>query len=110
MTLQETIEANPNGFTLDPKTGRMATHEAGYYVALTNGDGNQHELDKFVKAFSFFKRFAGRRVYIGGWKDGNRYYVDYVVWVMTGEEAETLGRMFNQKAIYACEAKKSINL
>jgi len=108
MTLKEVCQANPDGFTLDLETGKMATHKSGYYVSLTNYSDSKPNFDAIVKAYSLFSKACGRKCYIGGWKDGDKYYIDITVHVTEYEPAMILKNLFGQKAIYDCKAQKSI--
>jgi len=109
MTLQELIKDNPSGFTFNLTTGKMAKHRKGFYVALTNNCFEDLEdCDKFIKAFNFFKNVCSKDVYIGGWSEKDKYYLDYVIHVKTYGHAIDIADEFNQQAIFDCEDKTSV--
>ena len=104
MTLYELIQANPDGFTFDLKTGKMATFKSGYYIALSDNpikkESLEYKCEIFLKAFYYFGLTCKRKIYIGGWKDKSTYYLDYTVWVKDEMTARILGKYFKQKGIY----------
>jgi hypothetical protein len=113
MTLKEVYQANPNGFTLDLETGLMAKHESGYYVSLTNYCDAKPNFDAITKAYCLFSKVCGRKCYIGGWKDGENYYIDISIHIDCPSSkivAFCIADQFNQKAIFDCKTKLSINV
>ena len=111
MTLKELIKSNPEGFTFDLATGKMAEHSTGYYVALT--DHRIKDLSNFddiapPKAFNLFSNISKVKVYLGGWKDGSEYCLDYTMHVENKENAQILAVLFKQKAVYDIKEQKSI--
>lgn len=111
MTLQELIQANPDGFTLDTSTKQLANKTTGYFVSLTNCVYKQDDdLKGFLKAHHLFNSNCNREVYIGGWKDSDDYYLDFTIWIEDCYQALLLAKIFDQKAVWDCKNKQGLNI
>lgn len=113
MTLKELIRKNPEGFTFDMSTGRMAEHEQGYYVAITdNRITNLKEWndDVFLKMFNALQNCMPKvKLYIEGWKDGKVYCCDVTLHADNFVIAGYLAKAFIQKSYYDIEEGQSKN-
>ena len=87
---------------------------AGYVVALPNNELRVGEDCIGLVTFEFYKQSCldcdadG----IGWWfnADENKLYIDSVIHVDTLEEAVTLGKEYNQLAVYCLDTNEVINL
>lgn len=101
------IEAH-GGATI--KDGKIVTFDTGYQVSFRDVYlVERHELKKYLKiAIAFAADYA----HTGVWYDDERqrYCIDYSKHVKTFNEALTLGKMMNQKAIYDWAADDSVDI
>jgi len=113
-TLKEICKENKDGFTLDMKTGNHAEHKIGYYVSMTNNIIDKHDtgisFDIFLKCFNMLQNMCDKQLYIGGWFDGSKYFLDITFHIKTESMslARTLGREFGQDSIYSVKEQRSI--
>ena len=108
MNIKEIMENNPDGFTVDFKTGNPIRQ--GYAVALTNWTAEDWEKPETLMAVNNIqnKFGSGFQYTLGGWKEGNTYYLDFGIIVYTLEEAKRIGREYGQKAIYNLDTSQTI--
>jgi hypothetical protein len=109
--IQALVDAHPDGFTADIKTGELLSK--GYAVGMTHGLSLEDAavvanlVDKIDKIPSVVNCWT-----VGGWKDNQtgEYIVDIGFVTRYQEGAMSLGRAYNQKAIYDMTAQKCIDL
>lgn len=102
MNIKEVFKANPDGFTLIPHLGVLLSKgmSSGYVVGLTDNKVTDNGLER---AFIELSRTAARMPFtttIGGWRDGDDYYLDIGIVVDTLEEAKMLKAIFRQKCFF----------
>lgn len=107
--IQALLASNRQGFTANLDC-QLVEPDKGYIVAITNNrvNGNVNTLFLQYKSTASILSYPADRLFIGGWFDGTDYYLDLSILVNTFQEANTLALLFNQKAIWDCEAKECI--
>lgn len=95
----ELADANPEGFTVDIKTGEKVTK--GYAVGMTHGllPEDAATVANLI-ALGKFQPSIVCNWTIGGWRDGDKYIIDIGFVDAWQESAEALGKEYNQDAIY----------
>lgn len=102
-------DANPDGFTVDISTGEKVTH--GYAVGMTHGLSPEDAamIANLIER-GLWKPSTVCNWTIGGWRDGDKYVIDVGFVVEWQESAETLGKAYNQDAIFDLNECKAISL
>ena len=105
----ELADANPDGFTVDITTGEKVTH--GYAVAMTHGLSPE-DAAVVANLISLGKWQPSTVIHwtIGGWRDDDRYIIDIGFVCAILEGAISLGKAYNQDAIYDLTENKTITL
>jgi hypothetical protein len=101
------------GRSYNPTTGQVNPSE-GYMVAVYGSELvvplDQFGPDVLKEYYLENASKATPNTFVGSWVDGGNVYLDLSNHVSDLHEAVTLGMKADQKAIYDCEAKQSINL
>ena len=105
----ELADANPEGFTVDIKTGEKVTK--GYAVGMTHGliPEDAATIANLVALGSWMPSTVYNWT-IGGWRDGDKYIIDIGFVTAWQEAAITFGKVYNQDAIYDLNEGKCIAL
>lgn len=104
------LKENPEGVTLDFK-GAVVERRRGFYVSISNISGRR--LSLLISKTLMIKQTAfkdTKNLYLGGWNDGNKYFLDLTFFIKGQRKAEELGRLFNQEAIYNINKKECVFL
>ena len=105
------IKRNPNGFSVDPRTGRQPT--SGYMVAvpgrtqlLNAGELSEHHVDRFAQTHADV--FQNPNMHIGGWEHEGKVYLDPSENIPGRAAAIAAGRERNQIAIWDVKRQRAI--
>jgi hypothetical protein len=100
--LKKVIDENPEGFTINAKT--LKPINKGYAVAFTNrtNDNFKGFDDNFKDLYNQMNNNFNNmdNLFIGGWKNNNKTYLDLSVVENNKNKALNLMNTFNQKAIF----------
>lgn len=112
MNINEIIKKYLDGFSIDYEGMELADYKNGYAVALTDNViiGDAETDFKLLCKMASMLNCDKNTILFGGWSDGNKTYLDLSLWVPSLEEALSLGKRFNQKAIYDFKNNKSIEV
>ena len=113
MTLNKLLQDNPDGISFKASGNDYIPvyFKTGYFVALTD---NKITLDKRREVIQEINRIAVdlnlKSYFYGYWKDQKTEseYLDLSLHITNRDHAETLARVFNQKAIFDCRALDSL--
>jgi len=108
--IKENLKANKDGVTLDFK-GAVVEKKSGFYVSISNISGKR--LNYLINKTLVIRRTAfkdTKNLFIGGWNDGKKYFLDLTLFVEDRKKAEYLGKVFNQQAIFNINKKECIFL
>lgn len=106
--LKGIIENNKSGFTVD-KNGNAYTG-TGFAVSITDLiPENENDLKRILKEYNKYAK-KGAKIYLGGWINNNKLYLDISIIIKNLQEAIRTGRTLKQKAIYNFGSKKVIDL
>ena len=108
MNIKQVFQENEKGFSL--KVDKIGNRlillenlgiEHGYIVGLTDIKVSDISLEEtFKQLWKTATKINADNVFIGGWKNGNDFYLDLCVRVDTEIERDILKKVFNQKAIF----------
>lgn len=105
----ELADANPDGFTVDITTGEKVTH--GYAVGMTHGlSPEDAAVVANLVALGKWQPSTVIHWTLGGWRDGDKYVIDIGFVCAILEGAITLGKAYNQDAIFDLNECKAISL
>ena len=117
MTLKELLVNNPDGFTYSLADKELVSFPAGYQVAITDYKGGMSNefadtLAKVIfKALNFLQiMHPSLQFYLGGWKDGEDFCLDFSIHVADRTEAMMVARAFKQASIYDWENKICLHI
>ena len=98
--ISKTAQLNPNGFTI-AWTGNKPKL-SGYVVAVSDLKTKPHNIKQALQKLFKVAKTLNAQSYIGGWKDAKTgyFYLDISLNVPSIAEAETIGKVFNQKAVF----------
>ena len=114
--LLATLQANPDGTTIDPLTYQPRAFKNGYAVALTDNafkhltlqatTANARKLQAYARTLNL------RTFYFGYWRDGKtgKNFFDLSLVIPRKAEAMSLARTFGQKAIFDFKTLTSVYL
>lgn len=108
--LKEVIENNQNGFTCNLK-GELSSYQKGYFIGITHIKGKN--LNLLLKKVLFIKEKGFNHMdnlFLGGWSDKGIFYLDLSLYSEKLSFAKSLGKMFNQLAIFDIKGLKEIFL
>lgn len=110
--LKRASQLYPSGFTMK-SNGVYSKEKSGYFVALT--DNRIKRIDKqalspLKSQAKQLKKMTGKEIMYGYWKDGQEHCLDLSIHTKNLSQAKSIGRLFKQKAIYACKKQDSIYL
>ena len=103
-----------DGFSYNVITGE-SNPTTGYMVSL-NGYEEQFDFNDFdnniLKSYflNHLESLNKEAAFLGGWLDDNKVYLDVSINISDLETAIYTGIMNNQKAIYDCANKRSIDI
>lgn len=104
------LQENKGGVTLNFK-GEVVKKKRGFYVSISNISGRS--LNFLIDKTLAIRRVAFRdtkNLFMGGWNDGKKYFLDLTLFIEEEEKAVYLGRLFNQQAIFNINKKESVFL
>lgn len=108
--IEKNLKENKNGVTLNFR-GAVVEKKKGFYVSISNISGRR--LSLLIEKTLTIRRTAFKDtqdLYLGGWNNGKKYFLDLTLFVKEREKAEYLGRLFNQQAIFNIDKKESVFL
>jgi hypothetical protein len=106
--LKGIIENNKSGFTIDGN-GNAYTG-TGFAVSITDFiPENDSDLKRILKEYNAYTK-KGIKIYLGGWINNNKLYLDITLIIKNLKEAIRTGRALKQKTIYNFGTKKVIDL
>jgi len=108
--INKNLKENPEGVTLNFK-GAVVEKKKGFYVSISNISGRR--LNMLINKTLIIKKTAfnkTKNLYLGGWYDGKKYFLDLTLFVENKKRAEYLGRLFNQQAIFNINKKECVFL
>jgi len=94
--IKENLKKNPEGITLNFK-GEVVEKKSGFYVSISNISGRR--LNYLISKTLDIRRTAFKNtnnLFMGGWFDGKKYFLDLTLFIEDRERALYLGRLFNQ--------------
>ena len=103
--IKRIIDENPDGFTVDYNTHQPIRQ--GYVVAFTNWKAEDWD-DSVVNGL--MAKFGRQQYTVGGWKDGDTYYLDFGMIVYNLDEAKRIGRQYGQKAVFNLDTMETVYL
>ncbi len=108
--IEKNLKENHDGVTLNFR-GAVVEKKRGYFVSISNISGKRLSL-LITKTLTIQKTAFKytKNLYLGGWNDGNKYFLDLTLFVEEKEKAEYLGRLFNQQAIFNINKKECVFL
>lgn len=115
MTLKELLVNNPDGFTYSLADKELVNFPTGYQVAITDYRLTEKAIDKMgsiiLKTLNALILMAvNKTIYLGGWKDGDEYCLDFSIHVADRTEAMMVARAFKQASIYDWENKICLHI
>ncbi len=108
--IKKILKENKEGVTLNFK-GAVIKKESGFYVSISNISGRR--LSLLINKTLAIRRMAfkdTKNLFLGGWNDGNKYFLDLTLFIEDRQKAEDLGRLFNQQAIFNINKRESVFL
>ena len=108
--IQDLYHNNHEGFTVDINGNHYVGE--GFAVGLTDNYGT-HIMGAFaniIQAFDYENKRSQSPVYIGGWEDNNKFYLDVVVIIPDLATAVYVAKQKRQKAIYSFVEHRTIYL
>ena len=105
--LKKVIVENKEGFTVGLNLEKPK-HKKGFYVSITNNKGKNPDV--LIKNLLDLKGLviANQNLFIGGWVDGEDFYLDFSKHTNELNEALKIGRLFNQLAVWDIANNQSI--
>jgi len=105
MKISEVFEANPDGFSIDVNSEKLyiinkGDYKKGYLVAITDNKTNKDNIETLFNLLLKFCNKLNTKSFIGGWREGENFYLDVCVYARNEDEAMYLKSIFNQKAIF----------
>jgi len=106
--LWDHIQSHPNGFSFDLRTGDVMASDAkkGHYIySKWPGQGLRTDATQMSKKQLYdwvtknARVFQDRRVFIGGWREGDRYFLDLSTSHPNREFALAEARKYNQDSL-----------
>ena len=108
--IRENLKKNPEGITLNFK-GEVVNKKKGFYVSISNISGRR--LNYLINKTLFIRKTAfkeTKNLFMGGWFDGKKYFLDLSLFVEEEERALYLGKLFNQQAIFNINKSECVSL
>ncbi len=108
--INKNLQANKDGVTLNFK-GEVVEKKQGFYVSISNISGRR--LNYLITKTLAIRRTAfkdTKNLFLGGWNDGKKYFLDLTLFVEDKTKAEYLGKLFNQQAIFNINKKECVFL
>ena len=108
--IKKNLKENPEGVTLDFK-GAVVEKKNPIYISISNISGKG--LNYLIRKTLNIRRVAfkdTKNLYLGGWHDGKKQFLDLTLFVKDRIKAEDLGHLFNQQAIYNINKKECVFL
>jgi fructosamine-3-kinase len=114
MRVKDIIKSFPDGVSFQrvKNTWKVESKKNGFFVALTDNEVKNKEQNEIKRLEAMAKELQLTRYYFGYWKDEKtgKGYLDLSIWTESKDEAITIGKVFNQKAIFDCGALDSVYL
>ena len=99
MNIKEYVSLHKEGFTIDLK-GNPTSFNEGFQVGLTDNVCTLDNIDfQFIQLCKIAHKLTAD-TFIGGWADGDKFYLDISIWIPDEITARAMGNLFNQKAIW----------
>jgi len=108
--IKENLKNNKEGVTLN-FNGGIENKKKGYYISISNISGRS--LNNLISKTLFIRKTAfkeTKNLFLGGWSDGKKYFLDLTLYIENKQRALYLGRLFNQQAIFNINKMECINL
>lgn len=112
MKLARLLESNRDGLTFVRKglDYEPVYFKTGFMVSLTDnvtGNPSQQDIEQ-IEALA--KRLGLKQAYFGYWFDERqaKHYLDLSLHIVNKEQATTIGKVFNQKAIFDCSKLETL--
>ena len=108
--LKRVILNNKDGFTCDFK-GNLINKNNGFFVGITNIKGKQ--LNRLINKILYIKKNGFndlKDLYVGGWYEEKTFYLDLSLYVEKENLSKSIGKIFNQKAVFNIQKLKDVYL
>lgn len=97
------ITNNQEGASIDPDTMQPINTNKGYFVSITDNERVRADYRIVGKLKKEAKRLNLTKYFIGYWRDSKtgKHFFDLSLLVENKDVAVSMGKMFNQKAIFS---------